>query len=354
MSQPNYSAIIRQLQKQIAALTAQVGGAAEREVRENTSAATEVAKPQTFDGIPSKISGFVAVCKLYIRIRLRKSLVEEQIQWILPYVQGGLADIWKENVIEKLETGEIEFELVEEFLTEIRKEFGGGDEESVKVVELKKIKQGRRTMEEFVQDFKRTTRGSGYKECSLIEEFKWSMNGSIRRKLMEAENQPDSIKQCFRRAITLDHNWRKSRREEKRLREKKRNNGALAPRSNQQEALGQLLPQPQVWPRRQETPQQQVPIGPALIEGVKRTNVAMVIPQQRTGFSQRNPYAMDVNRRENRNCYTCGGFGHLARNCRNRRMMNRRIEVDQDINNNLNGEGGLGSPNQISVATTDS
>ena len=63
-----------------------MGGAAEREVRENTSAATEVAKPQTFDGIPSKISGFVAVCKLYIRIRLRKSLVEEQIQWILPYV----------------------------------------------------------------------------------------------------------------------------------------------------------------------------------------------------------------------------------------------------------------------------
>ena len=86
MSQPNYSAIIRQLQKQIAALTAQVGGAAEREVRENISAATEVAKPQTFDRTPSKISGFVAVCKLYIRIRLRKSLVKEQIQWVLSYV----------------------------------------------------------------------------------------------------------------------------------------------------------------------------------------------------------------------------------------------------------------------------
>jgi len=54
---------------------------------------------------------------------------------------------------------------------------------------------------------------------------------------------------------------------------------------------------------------------------------------------------MDVNRRENRNCYVCGGFEHLARNCRNRRMMNRRMGVDQDINNNLNGEGGLGSPN---------
>jgi len=55
---------------------------------------------------------------------------------------------------------------------------------------------------------------------------------------------------------------------------------------------------------------------------------------------------MDVDRRENRNCYTCGGFRHLARNCRNREIgMNRRMEVDQDTNNNLNGEGGLGSPN---------
>ena len=71
----------------------------------------------------------------------------------------------------------------------------------------------------------------------------------------------------------------------------------------------------------------------------------MVTSQQRTGFPQRNPYAMDVDRRENRNCYICGGFEHLARNCRNRGMTNRRMEVEQDNNSNLNGEGGLVSPN---------
>jgi len=81
------------------------------------------------------------------------------------------------------------------------------------------------------------------------------MNGSIRRKLMKVENQPGSIEQWFRRAIALDHNWRESRREEEQLRGKKETNGALAPRSNQQEALGQSLPWPQVWPRRQEMPQ---------------------------------------------------------------------------------------------------
>jgi len=55
---------------------------------------------------------------------------------------------------------------------------------------------------------------------------------------------------------------------------------------------------------------------------------------------------MDMDRRENRNCYTCRGFEYLARNCRNREMgINRKMEVDQDSNNNFNGKGGLGSSN---------
>jgi len=152
--------------------------------------------------------------------------------------------------MEKLETGEVEFKSAGEFLAEIRREFRRGDEESVKVAELKKIEQGGRTMEEFVQDFKRVARGSGYEGHPLIEESKRSMNGSIRRKLMEAENQPATIEHWFKRAIALDRNWKESRREEERLRGKKETNGAPTPRLNQQGALGQSMPRPQVWPRR--------------------------------------------------------------------------------------------------------
>jgi len=77
-------------------------------------------------------------------------------------MQGGVADVWKENVIEKLEAGEIEYKTAKEFLTSLKKEFGKGEEELVKAVELRKLEQGERMMEEFVQEFKRAARGSGY------------------------------------------------------------------------------------------------------------------------------------------------------------------------------------------------
>ena len=153
---------------------------------------------------------------------MKEATVEEWVQWVLLYVQGRSAEIWKENVMEELETGEMEYEMVEELLTALKKKFGGGEKELVKAAELRKLEQGGRTMEEFIQEFKRAARGSRYERRSLIEEFKRGMNGEIRRKLMEAENQPASIEQWYKRAMALDRNWRESKREEERLRSKKK------------------------------------------------------------------------------------------------------------------------------------
>jgi len=52
-------------------------------------------------------------------------------------------------VLEDLEGGLLEYDTVGEFLADLKKEFGG-DKETVKIAELKRLKQGERIIEEFV------------------------------------------------------------------------------------------------------------------------------------------------------------------------------------------------------------
>jgi len=92
------------------------------------------------------------------------------------------------------------------------------------------------------------------------------------------------------------------------------------------------------------------------MEGVERMNVVVVRGAgQRQGqsvgaSSRQDSYVMEVDR--GRNCYACGGFGHMAHHCRNRErertMEERRVEYGEgrieEINkylNNLKGAENL-------------
>jgi len=63
-----------------------------------------------------------------------------------------------------------------DILAEIKKEFGEGNKETVKVTELKRLEQRGKTMEEFIQEFRRASRDNGYEGRLLVEEFKRGMN----------------------------------------------------------------------------------------------------------------------------------------------------------------------------------
>ena len=80
--------------------------------------------------------------------------------------------------MEDLERGLLEYETAGEFLAEIKKEFEG-DKETVKVAELKRLEQKGKTMEKFIQEFRRAARDSRYERRLLVEEFKREMNGNL-------------------------------------------------------------------------------------------------------------------------------------------------------------------------------
>jgi len=62
------------------------------------------------------------------------------------------------------------------------------------------------------------------------------------------------------------------------------------------------------------------------MEGIERTN-AVVVRRSRQGVGvppRWDSYTMEIDR--GRNCYACGGFGHIAHHCRNRGQRKRVVE----------------------------
>ena len=94
-------------------------------------------------------------------------------------------------------------------------------------------------------------------------------------------------------------------------------------------------------------PPLQVPIKPAPMEEVERTNTVIVRGpgQGAKALPRRDPYAMKVD--QGRNCYVCGVFGHIARHCRNRGRIaeERRVEFEGNYehSNTLKGKENLES-----------
>ena len=82
-------------------------------------------------------------------------------------------------MLEDLKVGLLEYKIAVEVLADIRKEFGEENKKLVKVAELKRLEQESKTMEKFVQEFRRAARGSGYEGRLLVEEFKREINATI-------------------------------------------------------------------------------------------------------------------------------------------------------------------------------
>jgi len=153
----------------------------------------EVARPQVFSRRMEEVSTFINVAHLYIRMKITEEATVTQVAWVLSYVQGGIAEAWKDNLLDELAKEESEVESAEQLFTKIRNNFGETLEEERKIEQLRTIEQGGRLCDKYVQEFKKVTRRSGYERRPLIEEFKRGLNRAIRRKLAEAEELPTTI-----------------------------------------------------------------------------------------------------------------------------------------------------------------
>jgi len=261
----------------------------------------EVARPQVFSRRMEEVSVFINVARLYIRMKMTEEAAVTQVAWVLSYVQGGIAEAWKDNLLDELTKRESEVESAEQLFTKIRNDFGKTLEEERKIEQLRTIEQGGRTYDEYMQEFKKVARGSGYEGRPLIEEFKQGLNGAIRRKLAEAEELSTTIGEWQERAVRLDRNQRQSRAEERVL-----GRNAVCPGGNAQPREGRS------YGGRGGQIMWRIGGGYRGGEGGNTSN---------RGGAQMGPRRdsniMDVDRGRggDRTCYVCGKWGHMAKNC---------------------------------------
>jgi len=84
----------------------------------------EVAKPQVFREKIEEVSTFINVAQLYLRMKMMDKTATTQVAWVLSYVQGGVTEAWKDNLLDELAKGESEVDIVEKLFTKIRNDFG--------------------------------------------------------------------------------------------------------------------------------------------------------------------------------------------------------------------------------------
>jgi len=99
-----------------------------------------VAKPPLFSGKMEKVSVFINIAHLYLSIKIMEELEATRMAWVLSYMQEGVVEAWKDNLLDELSKEELEIEIAEELFSKIRNEFGKIAEKERKIEQLRTIK----------------------------------------------------------------------------------------------------------------------------------------------------------------------------------------------------------------------
>ena len=185
-----------------------------------TSASTKeygLNKPTPFSGDRTKVKAFLQECLVYIDINEDIYTTDKlKIGFVLSYMNEKEARDWRELYLENLEdpvTGRLVYPTFGTFLTEVRKAFWSADRIQDALCKLENLKQGKKTAEQVVTEFKQligqaglTTR-SASDNIHLISLFRKALNYSLAHKIMFGETIPRTIEDWFEKAIQFDTNY---------------------------------------------------------------------------------------------------------------------------------------------------
>src|SRR5882762_8284576 len=172
----------------------------------------KVPTPDIFEGKRDKVEHFIRQCNLVFAGDPINFLgYNNKITYALSLIRGRLVQEWAGLKLDQRtawtnrEPNAVDpFSSWLDFAYQLEEHFGDPNKEETAQRKLQEIKQGRRSLEDFVTDFQTYQVQTSYDEKALTLIFKWSMNWSILQTIYGFQHIPNTLKDWQDTAIAVD------------------------------------------------------------------------------------------------------------------------------------------------------
>ena len=179
-------------------------------------------KPTPFDGNRKKITTFIQECQMYLQINRRiYDTNEDKVAFMLSFMTEKEALKWKQTYLQSITNGK--------YHKRRRRDSIPNNQEVYRIPkhilqtpanqirdaahQLKMLKQGKRTAEEVIMEFRLLIAKAGYSSDTpsdnlhLIEKLQDALNPSLTRKILLSEKVLTTIEDWALKAIDIDSNY---------------------------------------------------------------------------------------------------------------------------------------------------
>jgi len=185
--------------------------------KETSAKEIGINKPTAFNGDRKKVETFIQECRVYLQVNKKIYTTDEaKVAFFLSFMNDKEALRWKQTFLRSITNneGDMKFPTIREFVETLLEYFRPATQTTDAAHELASLKQGKKSAEEVITEFRLLTSLAGYTvdtvsdHLHLIEKLQNVLNPSLVKKIMLMDNPPTTINDWIHKAILIDSQYR--------------------------------------------------------------------------------------------------------------------------------------------------